>query len=297
MVIGPEVPLVRGVADAVRAAGIACFRALEGGRTDRRIQGLRQGRDDRRRRAPPPARRWTTRRTRRRAGPVPVRPPGSRPGWSGRRPRRRQGRRGHRRPSERPCPRGGGAGVRTRRCWSRSSTAPRSRCSVWSTAPRWCRCSPQDFKRVGDGDSGPNTGGMGAYAPLPWLPDEVKATIVRDVVEPVAAEMVRRGCPFSRLLYAGLAITSSGPAVVEFNCRFGDPETQAVLALLSHPGTTAACHRHGDTRRRATVAVVRLLTVTVVLTSRELPGNSPNGCCHHRNRRRRRPTRRNRSAR
>ena len=93
----------------------------------------------------------------------------------------------------------------------------------------------QDFKRVGDGDSGPNTGGMGAYAPLPWLPDEVTAAIVHDVVEPVAAEMVRRGCPFSGLLYAGLAITSEGPSVVEFNCRFGDPETQAVLALLESP--------------------------------------------------------------
>ncbi len=93
----------------------------------------------------------------------------------------------------------------------------------------------QDFKRVGDGDSGPNTGGMGAYAPLPWLREEVRAAIVRDIVEPVAAEMVRRGCPFSGLLYAGLAITSTGPAVVEFNCRFGDPETQAVLALLESP--------------------------------------------------------------
>ena len=93
----------------------------------------------------------------------------------------------------------------------------------------------QDFKRVGDDDSGPNTGGMGAYTPLPWLPDAVTAAIVRDVVEPVAAEMARRGCPFSGLLYAGLAITSGGPAVVEFNCRFGDPETQAVLALLESP--------------------------------------------------------------
>ena len=93
----------------------------------------------------------------------------------------------------------------------------------------------QDFKRVGDGDTGPNTGGMGAYAPLPWLPDEVTTAIVRDVVEPVAAEMAGRGCPFSGLLYAGLAITSGGPAVVEFNCRFGDPETQAVLALLESP--------------------------------------------------------------
>jgi phosphoribosylamine--glycine ligase len=93
----------------------------------------------------------------------------------------------------------------------------------------------QDFKRVGDNDAGPNTGGMGAYSPLPWLPDAVTQAIVTDVVEPVAAELVRRGCPFSGLLYAGLAITSNGTAVVEFNCRFGDPETQAVLALLESP--------------------------------------------------------------
>ena len=93
----------------------------------------------------------------------------------------------------------------------------------------------QDFKRVADGDAGPNTGGMGAYAPLPWLPKSAESAIVGDVVEPVAAEMVRRGCPFSGLLYAGLAMTSTGPAVVEFNCRFGDPETQAVLALLTSP--------------------------------------------------------------
>ena len=93
----------------------------------------------------------------------------------------------------------------------------------------------QDFKRVADNDAGPNTGGMGAYSPLPWLPAEVVADIVSNVVEPVAAELVRRGCPFSGLLYAGLAITSNGPAVVEFNCRFGDPETQAVLALLESP--------------------------------------------------------------
>ncbi|KDE99236.1 phosphoribosylamine--glycine ligase [Mycolicibacterium aromaticivorans JS19b1 = JCM 16368] len=93
----------------------------------------------------------------------------------------------------------------------------------------------QDFKRVADFDAGPNTGGMGAYSPLPWLPADVLSAIVSGVVEPVAAELVRRGCPFSGLLYAGLAITSNGPAVIEFNCRFGDPETQAVLALLESP--------------------------------------------------------------
>lgn len=93
----------------------------------------------------------------------------------------------------------------------------------------------QDFKRVGDDDSGPNTGGMGAYTPLPWLPAQVLAQIVDEIVKPVAAEMVSRGSSFSGLLYAGLAITSAGPSVVEFNCRFGDPETQAVLALLDSP--------------------------------------------------------------
>lgn len=93
----------------------------------------------------------------------------------------------------------------------------------------------QDHKRVGDGDTGPNTGGMGAYSPLPWLPDETVTEIVDTVLKPVAAELVKRGSRFSGVLYAGLAITSNGPSVVEFNCRFGDPETQAVLALLESP--------------------------------------------------------------
>nr|WP_239028726.1 phosphoribosylamine--glycine ligase [Pseudonocardia acidicola] len=93
----------------------------------------------------------------------------------------------------------------------------------------------QDFKRVGDDDSGPNTGGMGAYAPLPWADPGLVDELVADVVQPVVDEMARRGTPFSGLLYAGLALTSSGPAVIEFNCRFGDPETQAVLALLRTP--------------------------------------------------------------
>lgn len=93
----------------------------------------------------------------------------------------------------------------------------------------------QDHKRVGDGDTGPNTGGMGAYAPLPWLAEGAVDEIVETVVRPVAREMARRGTPFSGLLYAGLAMGAEGPAVVEFNCRFGDPETQAVLSLLESP--------------------------------------------------------------
>jgi phosphoribosylamine--glycine ligase len=93
----------------------------------------------------------------------------------------------------------------------------------------------QDFKRIGDGDTGPNTGGMGAYAPLDWLPSSVVGDVVRTVAEPTVAELRRRGTPFSGLLYVGLAITARGPRVVEFNARFGDPETQVVLALLESP--------------------------------------------------------------
>ncbi|ORW21513.1 phosphoribosylamine--glycine ligase [Mycolicibacter nonchromogenicus] len=131
----------------------------------------------------------------------------------------------------------------------------------------------QDFKRVGDGDSGPNTGGMGAYAPLPWLSREAVAGIVRDVVEPVAAELLRRGSRFTGLLYAGLAMTSTGPAVVEFNCRFGDPETQAVLALLEsplgqllHAAATGGLVEFGTLRWRDASAV------TVVLAAENYPG-------------------------
>ncbi|KAB1904333.1 phosphoribosylamine--glycine ligase [Micromonospora sp. AMSO31t] len=93
----------------------------------------------------------------------------------------------------------------------------------------------QDFKRVGDGDTGPNTGGMGAYAPLPWAPPGLVDEVMRDVVHPTLAELRRRGTPFAGLLYVGLAITAAGPRVIEFNARFGDPETQVVLALLETP--------------------------------------------------------------
>jgi phosphoribosylamine--glycine ligase len=93
----------------------------------------------------------------------------------------------------------------------------------------------QDFKRVGEGDTGPNTGGMGAYAPLPWAPPALVDDVMARVVQPTVDTMRRRGTPFSGLLYAGLALTSHGLRVVEFNARFGDPETQVVLALLRTP--------------------------------------------------------------
>ena len=131
----------------------------------------------------------------------------------------------------------------------------------------------QDFKRVGDGDTGLNTGGMGAYAPLPWLPESVLRDVVGGIVEPVAAELVKRGSSFSGLLYVGLAITAMGPAVVEFNCRFGDPETQAVLALLDsplgqllHAASTGTLAEFGELRWRGGAAV------TVVLAAEYYPG-------------------------
>lgn len=93
----------------------------------------------------------------------------------------------------------------------------------------------QDFKRIGDGDTGPNTGGMGAYTPLPWAPDGLVAEVLRTVLQPTVDELARRGTPFAGLLYAGLALTSRGVRVVEFNARFGDPETQPLLARLSSP--------------------------------------------------------------
>jgi phosphoribosylamine--glycine ligase len=90
----------------------------------------------------------------------------------------------------------------------------------------------QDFKRVGDGDTGPNTGGMGAYSPLEWAPKDLVDDVIRRVVQPTIDEMYRRGTPYCGVLYAGLALTSRGLRVVEFNARFGDPETQVVLARL-----------------------------------------------------------------
>lgn len=93
----------------------------------------------------------------------------------------------------------------------------------------------QDFKRVGDGDAGPNTGGMGAYSPLPWAPGGLTEEVVRRVALPVLKEMAARDTPFTGVLYCGLALTSRGVRVIEFNARFGDPETQAVLPRLATP--------------------------------------------------------------
>ncbi|AZG46077.1 phosphoribosylamine--glycine ligase [Gordonia insulae] len=136
----------------------------------------------------------------------------------------------------------------------------------------------QDHKRVGDNDSGPNTGGMGAYTPLPWLPAEVTRQIVDDVVQPVAAELAGRGTPFSGLLYAGLAIGKDGPAVVEFNCRFGDPETQAVLALLKSPlGQALNATATGTLDQLPPLEWADGAAVTVVVAAENYPGKPRTG--------------------
>lgn len=90
----------------------------------------------------------------------------------------------------------------------------------------------QDYKRALDGDKGSNTGGMGSYSPVPALDDALYERLVAEVVRPTVAELVRRGIDFRGVLYAGLMLTETGPRVLEFNCRFGDPETQALLPRL-----------------------------------------------------------------
>ncbi|WP_428962677.1 phosphoribosylamine--glycine ligase [Micromonospora fluostatini] len=136
----------------------------------------------------------------------------------------------------------------------------------------------QDFKRVGDGDTGPNTGGMGAYTPLPWAPTGLVDEVMANTVHPTLAEMRRRGTPFAGLLYVGLAITAAGPRVIEFNARFGDPETQVVLALLEtplggllHAAATGTLADHPPLRWRGGAAV------TVVLAAQNYPGTPRTG--------------------
>jgi phosphoribosylamine---glycine ligase len=131
----------------------------------------------------------------------------------------------------------------------------------------------QDFKRVGDDDTGPNTGGMGAYSPLPWAPEHLVEHLVERVAQPVVTEMAHRGTPFSGTLFVGLALTARGPRVIEFNARFGDPETQVVLARLRSPlggllyaAATGSLAEHPPLRWSDDAAV------TVVVAARGYPG-------------------------
>lgn len=136
----------------------------------------------------------------------------------------------------------------------------------------------QDFKRAHDGDEGPNTGGMGAYSPLPWAPEGLVDEVVRTVAEPTVAEMARRGTPFVGILYCGLALTSRGVKVVEFNARFGDPETQVVLERLASPfAPLLAAAAAGDLSAAGELAWHEDAAVTVVIASEGYPASSRSG--------------------
>ena len=136
----------------------------------------------------------------------------------------------------------------------------------------------QDFKRVGDGNEGPNTGGMGAYSPLPWLPEEATQRIVDEVAQPVITEMARCGTPFRGLLYCGLAMTSKGIRVVEFNVRFGDPETQVVLERLDSPLAPILYAAATGTLAKVPAPVwSEDAAVTVVMASGGYPGRTDIG--------------------
>ena len=136
----------------------------------------------------------------------------------------------------------------------------------------------QDFKRVGDGDIGPNTGGMGSYTPLPWAPDDLVEEVARTVLQPTIDEMARRGTPFTGLLYAGLALTSAGVRVVEFNARFGDPETQPLLARLATPlGQVLYAAATGDLAAHPELQWGSGAAVAVVLAAPGYPGTPTTG--------------------
>jgi phosphoribosylamine---glycine ligase len=136
----------------------------------------------------------------------------------------------------------------------------------------------QDFKRALDGDEGPNTGGMGAYSPLPWADPKLVDEVLQTVLQPTVDEMRRRGTPFSGLLYAGLAITSRGVRVIEFNARFGDPETQVVLARLKTPlAGVLLASANGTLGDLEPLRWSDDAAVTVVVASHNYPGTPRTG--------------------
>jgi phosphoribosylamine--glycine ligase len=233
VVIGPEGPLVVGAADAVRAAGIACFgpsaaaARLEGSKAFAKDVMAAAG-------VPTPAHRVCTTARQCEAAfddlgaPYVVKADGLAGGkgvlvtddW--------QGALEH----ARSCLAGPGKQVVVEEFVAGPEVSLFTVTDGVSAVPL---APAQDFKRLYDGDLGPNTGGMGAYSPLPWVPPGFTDQVVTTVVAPTLAEMSRRGVPFSGLLYAGLALTPRGLRVIEFNARFGDPETQVVLQRLQSP--------------------------------------------------------------
>ena len=158
------------------------------------------------------------------------------------------------------------------------SKAPRCRSSRSATdVERSPLVSAQDFKRAHDGDEGPNTGGMGAYAPVPGVGATEAQGLVDAVHVPVLAELANRGAPFVGLLYAGLMLTADGPRVLEFNCRFGDPETQAVVPLLDGDLLEVLAAAAGGDVSGVTVGGSGDAAVTVVLATENYPATGDRG--------------------
>ncbi|MEO6359079.1 MAG: phosphoribosylamine--glycine ligase, partial [Sphingomicrobium sp.] len=138
--------------------------------------------------------------------------------------------------------------------------------------------SAQDHKRVGEGDTGPNTGGMGAYAPASVLSPELQALAMREILEPTARAMVAAGTPFSGMLYAGLMLTAEGPELIEYNVRFGDPECQAIMPLIDGDfGELLYSVATGSLGTMAKAHLVDKHAVTVVLAARGYPGTPLRG--------------------
>jgi phosphoribosylamine--glycine ligase len=135
----------------------------------------------------------------------------------------------------------------------------------------------QDFKRALDGDQGPNTGGMGAYSPLPWAPSDIIEDTHKQVLAPMVAEMAARGTPFVGLLYAGLALTDHGTRVIEFNARFGDPETQVLIPLLKTPLATLLYNAATGNLKGTTLDWNDDSAVTVVLAAEGYPAAPKSG--------------------
>jgi phosphoribosylamine--glycine ligase len=134
----------------------------------------------------------------------------------------------------------------------------------------------QDFKRIGDGDTGPNTGGMGSYSPVPGLGEVEIEELLDSVHRPVLDELAARDAPFSGLLYAGLMLTEDGPRVLEFNCRFGDPETQSILPLVEGD-LLGALRGAAVGELDADLSVGGGASVTVVLAGGDYPAQSNSG--------------------
>lgn len=135
----------------------------------------------------------------------------------------------------------------------------------------------QDHKRIFDDDRGPNTGGMGAFAPSPLVDAALHARVMREIIEPVIAGMAAEGCPFRGFLYAGLMLTATGPKVIEFNARLGDPEAQVILPLIDEPLLPLLVAGAAGELRQTTVRLGTDCLTGVVLASRGYPDSSESG--------------------